>query len=122
MLLLFIVTLQYCDRLGQKKSAAGIVVISYEERVEGGFVLFPDLGVYAVTNAGSFYGSLDEAGVFQFFEVLADGSLGKAQFFHQVAADAGLGFDQVLDDGDPRRVGQRLHHGCQFILFVAEYF
>ncbi|MGN7720599.1 hypothetical protein [Chitinophaga sp. 22620] len=51
----------------QKKSAAGIVVISYEERVEGGFVLFPDLGAYAVANTGSFYGSLDEAGVFQFF-------------------------------------------------------
>ena len=42
--------------------------------------------------------------------------------FRALPVDAGIGFDQVLDDGDAGGVGQGLHHAGELVLLVGEYF
>jgi hypothetical protein len=37
-------------------------------------------------------------------------------------ATAVIGLNQILDDGDAGWVGKGLHHACEFVLFVGEYF
>jgi len=54
--------------------------------------------------------------------VLGDGGLGQAEFIYEVAADTGVGPDEVLYDGDPGGMGQGLHHGGEVVLFVGKYF
>ena len=54
--------------------------------------------------------------------MLRDRRLGQAQFFDQLAVHTGIGPDQVLDDGDPGRMGQGLHHTRELVLFVGKYF
>ena len=81
----------------------------------------PGLGFDAVTYAGAFNSSLDQAGVLQLFEVLGYGWLSEPQDFDQVTVDASVGLDQVLDDGNPRRMGQGLHYGGEFVLLICEY-
>jgi hypothetical protein len=117
----------YCDIPIEwvKKKSAGTVIASFigcEKGAEFFMVLRPGLGFDTVTYAGAFDGSLDETGVFEFFQVLGDGGLGQAEFFHKVAVDAGIAPDQVLDDGDPGGMGEGLHHAGQLVLFVGEYF
>jgi hypothetical protein len=105
--------------LGPKKLAA-VGVYVFKEAAEQVFVLFPDLGIDAVGYAGAFDGALDDPGVFQLFEVLGGGGLGKAEFFYQAAGDAGVLFHQVLQDGDPRRVRDGLGHVGYVVLLFGE--
>src|ERR1700744_5222962 len=70
----------------------------------------PRLRLYAIAHTGSLDGALDQAGGLQFLQVLGYGRLRQAQDLYQVAVDTGVGLDQVLDDGDPDRMGQGLHH------------
>jgi hypothetical protein len=42
--------------------------------------------------------------------------------FYEVTADAGIGFDKVLDDADAGRVGKGFHHAGQLVLFIGEVF
>jgi len=113
--------LQYCDFLDKKiLAAAQFRVNIFEKGVEQVFVLFPDFGVDAVADAGAFYGSLDDAGIFQLFEVLGNGGLGEAEFFDQAAADAGVFFHEVLQDGDAGRVGNSLGHDGDVVLLFGE--
>lgn len=82
----------------------------------------PGLWIDAVAYAGAFNGALDEACVFQLFEVLGDGRLGQPQDLHKVAIDTGISLDQMLDDSDTSRVGEGLHHARELVLLIGEYF
>ena len=42
------------------------------------------------------------------------------QLLHQIAVDAGIGFEQVLDDGYPGRMRKRLGRQCDLVLRVRE--
>jgi hypothetical protein len=82
----------------------------------------PYFRIDTVADAGAFDGSLNEAGVFQFFEVLRDGGLCQSEFIHDVSADAFVTFEEGLQDGDPGGVGHGFEHGGQFVLFGGEDF
>jgi hypothetical protein len=110
-----------------KKNAAltGAVLVVFISGKEGSkffLVLCPGLGVDAIAHAGAFDSTLNQTGVLQLFEMLRDGGLGEAELVHQLPANAGIGLDQGLDDGDAGRVGEGLHHARELVLFVGEYF
>ena len=44
------------------------------------------------------------------------------EFFHEVAADTGVCFQQVLQDGNTGRVGQCFEHLRQPVLLIGKYF
>jgi hypothetical protein len=103
----------------KKKSATFFpAFICCEQGPEFLLVMSPGLRVQAITAAGPFNRTPDKPCRFQFFQVLGNGGLRQTQFVHQVAADAGIRFDQVLDDGDPGRVGKGFHHLRQPVLLV----
>ncbi|WP_315825062.1 hypothetical protein [Paraflavitalea speifideiaquila] len=54
--------------------------------------------------------------------MLGYGWLRQAQDLDQVAVDAGVGFEEVLDDGDTGGMRQGLHHGGELVLLVGKYF
>jgi hypothetical protein len=108
--------------LGKKILAAAFrVFIALEKLLKCLVVFFPHFGIDAIAYAGTIDASLDKPGRLQFFQMLADGGLRQAQFLYQVAINAGIHFNQVLNNGDPRRMGEGLHHGSQLILPAAEY-
>lgn len=82
----------------------------------------PSVGVDAIADGGPFDIAFDEAGGFQFAEVLTDGGLGEGQFVDQVATHAGVDLDEVFEDGDAGRVGHGLGQVGQVILLVGERF
>src|SRR5258708_23636624 len=79
-------------------------------------ILGPGPGINTITYAGAFNGSLDQAGILQFFEMLGDRRLSQTQFFDQLAVNAVICLDQILNDGDSGPVSQGLHHGLQLVL------
>lgn len=81
----------------------------------------PGLRLDAIADAGAFDRALDQAGGFEFLQVLRNCRLSQTEHFDQVAIDTGVCFNQMLNDRDPGRVGQRLHHGSELVLLVGEY-
>src|SRR5579859_5312286 len=130
--ILYILILRYYDGLDQKK-CGGIILSRLSAAVVCAFVggeqgadLFliqgPGLRLDAIANTRAFDGPLDQAGILQLLQMLGYGWLRQPQLFDQVAVDTGIGLYQVLNNGDPRRMGQGLHHGGKFVLLVGEYF
>jgi hypothetical protein len=109
---------------GRKKisAAAGVAFKGSKQAVELFFEGLPCFGVNAITNGGAFHGALDKAGSLQLTQVLRDGSLRQPELFYQVAADAGIGLNDMLQDGDPGRVRHGLQHCGQLVLVIGEYF
>src|ERR1700754_185416 len=127
MMYIFIVTLRYYDGLDQKKCGglSAAVVRTFVGGKQGADLFLvhgPCLRLDAVANTGALDGSLDQACGLQFLQVLGYGRLCQAQDPDQIAIDAGVGLDQVLDDGNAGGVRQGLHHGSQLILLVGKYF
>ena len=81
---------------------------SSKELIHFFLIEFPDFLINTVADACPFDRSLDQSGIFELFQMLGDGRLCKTEFVHKVTADAGVGFNDLLNDGDPGRVGQGL--------------
>lgn len=113
---------------GVKKSAVAsalagwIADIAGEELLEQGLGGPPFGPIDAVIDAGALNGALDQAHRLEFFEVLGDGGLGQLHFLDNVAADAGVDLQQVLEDGDAGGVPQGLGQGGQLILLDRKIF
>jgi len=54
--------------------------------------------------------------------MLADGGLCQAQLLHEVAVDAGVGFQQMLKYRHTRRMCQGFGYLCQFVLRLCKQF
>jgi hypothetical protein len=80
----------------------------------------PFFKIDAIAKACSFNGSLNQIEIFELPKVLADGGLCKAQFRNQVGIDAGLGMNQVLQDGNAGWVPEHFGQEGQFILLVGK--
>ena len=106
----------------KKMSAATVVGDVFEKRVEKVFVLLPGLWLNAVANGSAFNRALYETSSLQLFQVLRDRSLSEAQFFNEVAAYASIDLDQMLQDGNPRRMRNRLCHRRNLVLALGEQF
>ena len=78
----------------------------------------PSFGVDAVADTRALDGSLDQPGVLQFPEVLAHRGLGEAQFIHEQAVHAGAFLDEVLQDGDARRMPEHFRQCGDAVLAV----
>jgi hypothetical protein len=112
-------------RYSVQKNLTGAIVVSFiggEEGSEVFLILCPGLGIDTITHTRAFDSAFDQAGSLQLFQVLGNSGLGQAKFVNQVSTDTGVAPDEVLNDGDPGRVSQSLHHGGELILLVGEYF
>jgi len=94
--------------------------ILVEQRMEQTLDFCPFGGINAITNRNALNGALDNADLFQLPQMLADSRLGKSQFLHQVAVDTGIGFQKILKDGNPRRMGNGFGHLGELVLFGSE--
>lgn len=77
-------------------------------------------GMDAVIYRYALYGPLDDADLFEFFEVLTDGGLRQAQEIHEIRVAARVGFQEILNDRDPRGMSEYPGIGSQFILRVSK--
>jgi hypothetical protein len=113
--------LQYYDASDQKILATvGLQRDFFEKGAEQLFVLLPHLWVDAVTYAAAFNRALDDARIFQFFEMLGGSRLGKPDFVYQVTANTGILFDQVLQNGNPGGVRDGFGHVGDVILLFGK--
>jgi hypothetical protein len=114
----------YCNiamNVFKKILAAGIRYCSqFKEVGKYIFIPVPYDRVYAVAYAGTLYGALYKAGILELFKVLRNGSLCQAQLLYQIATDAGICPEQLLQDGYTRRVCNGFCHCRHFILCFAK--
>jgi hypothetical protein len=82
--------------------------------------LFPNFGVDAVGYAGGFYRAWMIKAFLSSLKMLRGGGLGKAKFFHEAAGGAGVLLDQVLQDGNPGRVGYGFSHVSNVVLLFGK--
>src|SRR5689334_23332130 len=87
---------------------------------EYGIQIFPECSpgyrINAVAYAVAFHLAFDQAGGFQRFQVLGNGGLGEGKLPDEVVADTCIYFEEVVYDGDARRVAQGFSHSCQVVL------
>lgn len=81
--------------------------------------LFPGFLVDAVFNFRRFYCPLDEAGVFQFLQMLRDGRLRHRELIHYIAGITGALALQKLHDAHPRRMSQGFGITGYFFLLIG---
>jgi len=72
----------------------------------------------AVAASWAIDGSVDQSGIFQFFEVLGNGTLRQGKHFNDLATDTFVPGGQYFQDGDPGRVGQGFGKCCQVLLLL----
>lgn len=80
----------------------------------------PARRVNAVADRHAFDGAAHQPRFFQCFQVLTDGRLRQAQLLHQIAVDAGVRPQQVLNDRYPCRVRQCLRQLRHLVLLRRE--
>lgn len=64
--------------------------------------------------------TMDQAGLAQHLEVLADGGLGQRQFLDDIIGDAGFFFGQVFHDLKTDRVAKGLEHARKPFLISGQ--
>lgn len=112
------------DFIASALPAAGAFVFGEgcEERSKGGFCFLPSFAVNAVVHAHAVNAALDEPGRFQLTQVLADCRLCQTNLIDKVAVDAGVGFNEVPQNADPRRMPQYFRQFSYFVCVGGKQF